>query len=152
MLKFCNFFNFHGVPPRTLEISGRRNWANVGNLDHFAQNERKKQQMLKNDEFWAFEDIRFLKKILTHKSNFQKYAQTRRNFCRPQNFGVVTLGPKKSSETRGRIFWPILTSEQSRMQNFTRFFTLKFFSETEISDHRGVSGGRQKFLTQKNFF
>ena len=51
MLKFFDFFNFHGVPPRTLEISGRQNWANVGNLDHFAQNEREKQQMLKNDDF-----------------------------------------------------------------------------------------------------
>ena len=43
--------NFQEVPPRLVEISGRQNWENVGNLGHFAQNERKKQQMLKNDNF-----------------------------------------------------------------------------------------------------
>ena len=37
--------------PRPVEISGRQNWANVGNLAHFAQKATKKQQMLKNDVF-----------------------------------------------------------------------------------------------------
>ena len=51
MFIFCYFFNFQGVPPRHVEISGRQNWANVGNLAHFAQKATKKQQMLKNDVF-----------------------------------------------------------------------------------------------------
>ena len=48
---FCYFPNFDRVPPMPLEISGRQNWANVGNLAHFAQKATKKQQMLKNDDF-----------------------------------------------------------------------------------------------------
>ena len=67
--------NFHEIPPRHLEISGRQNWANVGNLDHFAQNERKKQQVLKNDDFWAFWRYEIFENFLTHNSNFQKYAR-----------------------------------------------------------------------------
>ena len=54
MLIFFYFSNFHRVPPRPLEISGRQNWANVSNLAHFAQKATKKQQMLKNDDFWQF--------------------------------------------------------------------------------------------------
>ena len=50
-VNFLVFSNFQGVPPRPLEISGRQNWANVGNLAHFAQKATKKQQMLKNDVF-----------------------------------------------------------------------------------------------------
>ena len=51
MLKIYDFLNFQGVPPKLVEISRKQNWANVGNLGHFAQNERKKQKMLKNDNF-----------------------------------------------------------------------------------------------------
>ena len=51
MLIFFYFSNFDRVPPRPLEISGRQNWANVGNLAHFAPKATKKQQMLKNDVF-----------------------------------------------------------------------------------------------------
>ena len=40
MFIFCNFFNFQGYP-RPVEIPGRQNWANMGNLAQFAQNERK---------------------------------------------------------------------------------------------------------------
>ena len=111
MLKFCDFFNFQGVPAWTLEISGRQNWANVGNLGHFAQNERKKQQMLKNDDFWPFWRYEIFEKILTHNSNFQKVAQSRRNFCPTSK--IIKIGKinvKELLETPARIFWPILAS------------------------------------------
>ena len=127
MLIFFYFSNFDRVPPRPLEISGRQNRANVGNLAHFPQKATKKQQMLKNDVFWDFWRFEIFENFWPTTPKFQKYAQTNRNFCRPPNLGVVTLGPRKPSETRGRIFWPILTSKHSQMQNFTRFFTLKIF-------------------------
>ena len=79
--------DFHGVPPRLVEISGKQNWANVGNLDHFAQNTKKTT----NVEKWCF--LTFLKMGVLWKNfdtqlqNFKYGAHDRRNFCRPQNFG-----------------------------------------------------------------
>ena len=45
--------------PKPLEISGRQNWANVGNLAQFLQNQRKNHQMLKNDDFDHFRKKKF---------------------------------------------------------------------------------------------
>ena len=77
--------------------------------------------------FELFEDIRFLKKFWPTTQIFKNTPRPVEISADPKISGVVTLGPKKSSETRGRIFWPILASKQSQMQNFTRFFTLKIF-------------------------
>ena len=49
------------VPPSPPEISGRQNWANVGNLANFAQKTTKKQQMWKMMFYEIFENFRFLK-------------------------------------------------------------------------------------------
>ena len=129
MLKFCDFFNFHGVPPRTLEISGRQNWANVGNLAHFAQKATKKQQMLKNDVFWHFWRWVIFEKILTHNSKISNMAlMTVEISADPKILGIINLGPKKSSNMCApfflSLFYDILNFLSIFIRNFWPFLTL----------------------------
>ena len=69
---FLLFSNFDRVPPRPLEISGKQNWANVGNLAHFAQKTTKKTT---NVEKWWFLTIlsfgHFLKFFDPQLQNFK---------------------------------------------------------------------------------
>ena len=103
--------NFHGVPPRPVEISGRRNWANVGNLAHFAQKATKKQQMLKNDVFWHFWRWSIFEKFLTHKSKFSKTPPESQKFLHiSKMIKMAQIGIKDVFSTPARVFGPILAS------------------------------------------
>ena len=54
--------------------------------------------------FEIFEDLKFLKIFDPQPQNFKKSPLAVEISADPKISGVVTLGPKKSSETRGRIF------------------------------------------------
>ena len=121
--------DFHGVPLRLVEISRRQNWANVGNLAHFAQNTTKKQQMLKNDVFWHFWRWVIFEKILTHNSKISNMAlMTVEISADPKILGIINLGPKKSSDMRAPFFlslsYDILNFLSIFIRNFWPFLTL----------------------------
>ena len=65
--------------------------------------------------FEIFEDLKFLKIFDPQPQNFKNRPWSVEISADPQIWGVVTLGPRKSSKMRGRIFLPILTSKQSQM-------------------------------------
>ena len=91
--------NFQGVPPRTLEISGRQNWANVDKLAHFAQKATKKQQMLKNDVFWDFW------KFLTPQVKFSKTRPEPQKFLPTSKIiKIVQINVKDVSKSPARVF------------------------------------------------
>ena len=91
-------------------------------------------------------------KVFSKKSatqNFQKWRSDRRNFCQPQTFGIINLDPKKSSDMRAPFFLPLFYD----ILSFNSIFIRNFWPcEGPLWPHRAVSGGRQKFLTQKKFF
>ena len=93
--------NFQGVPPRLVEISGRQNWANVGNLAHFAQNAT-------NVEKWWF--LTFLKilnfwKFLLQKSKISKISRETQKFLPTSKIWKnEQLYPKYFFETPGYFF------------------------------------------------
>ena len=67
----------------------------------------------------------------------------------PQIWGVVTFGPRKSSETRGCVFYPVLGSEGFLMWKSTKYLSPKMLSEAEISDHGGFWGSGRNFWPKK---
>ena len=85
--------------------------------------------------------------------NFQKYAQTRRNFCRPPNLGVVTLGPRKSFETPRVYFLTHFDFQALSNAKFHTIFYPKNFPPRQkfLAIGRFLGGGRN-FWHKKNFF
>ena len=89
----------------------------------------------------------FEKKLPT--TNFQKYAQNRRNFCRPPNLGGSDFCSQKVSLNPCACFLcPISVFKQLCVKFHEKFLTI-FGPMGNPFDPRGISGGRQKFLTQK---
>ena len=144
MLKFSDFFNFHGVPPRTLEISGRQNWANVGNLAHFAQKATKKQQMLKNDDFWPFWGLSIFWKFLTHNTKIAKICLWLRSWPTSKIFWFFeNLDKKVFFCGYADCFYHVFTTIASFCQNFVRKFGIFFTLGSSSKAHKGQNSGKQ---------
>ena len=89
---------FHGVPPRPVEISGMQNWANVGNLAHFAQKATKKTT---NVEKWCF--LTFLKMVNFWKI-FDPQVQIFKNSSRIAEISAHLKNNKNGSNRYKRCF------------------------------------------------
>ena len=143
MLIFWYFSNFDRVPPSPQEISGRQNWANVGNLTHFAQKATKKQQMLKNDVFWQFwrngNFWNFVLKIaLLRKFDLgQEVAQLQNFFDFLKLQKHISLPPKGFLDiliTLGAMLGSVLFSKDVATFFFF-FFTYKRYMLNDYSDN-----------------
>ena len=90
--------------PKPLEISGRQNWANVGNLAQFLQNRRKNHQMLKNDDFDHFRKKKNLKIFDPQVKIFKKMLRAVEISAGSKILEMRNLGHRKSSGTPMNVF------------------------------------------------
>ena len=153
MLIFFYFSNFHRVPPRPLEISGRQNWANVSNLAHFAQKATKKQQMLKNDVFWDFWRFEIFENFWPTIPKFQNLAPGRRNFCRPQNLGNHEFRSQRVFRYACAYFLITISRYNEFYVNFHQKILVIFYPTRSPFDPIGAFlGVGRNFWHKKNFF
>ena len=133
--------NFQGRLPPPVEISGKKNRGNVGNLAQFAQNERKNHQMLKNDDFWPFWKYSQFWKFSIHKSKFSKSSPELQKFLHHSKLSEQSkMHIENLFKTSAWLFWPVLTLGGSESKILSKIWVPKTPSMSEISDNLGVSG------------
>ena len=86
--------------------------------------------------------------------NFQKYAPSRRNFCRPQNSGNRDFRYPKTFRNQCACFFGHILISRQFYSKFHAKILVNFepLGRIYIKGHRGVSEGRWSWPTSKKYF
>ena len=109
-----------------------------------------------NVEKWSFLTIlrfgHFWKCFNPQLQNFKNMLPAVEISADSKIWRVINLDPKKSSNMRVRVFWLLLYDILSLTQFSEEILDHFWPCKGPLWPHRGVSGGRQKFLTHKKNF